>query len=450
MQSYQEQLSANLFIDTSAFELTHEPDTQSLMVFVNGVFQRLYFDYNIASTDLLFTSLIPSGYDVRATYQYNQPMLCGDGISYENIQETLSPTISTQTVYTLQDTPVNNSYLIYRNGVLQRDTIDYNINSNSVEFSTPLAINDVVSISYKTIREINRVVPEGIRGSTTLSPVVTSYELLAERIKMQIGWPMTNIELCDDQIYDFINQSCEWFSKYSGFTEEYLIFDSKIYQCGYGLKIDHIFNNIADFYCPYSAAGAMVSGQYIDCDTNNYRKVAGIFSVDPAGGQGRSSEILFNMDYLFAQQAYFGQMLGGVGYDITTWHLLKEWMDLRKKVFATDVYVNFNPQQQLLKLTPEPHIRAGRPSGYIGIIGCRMEKSVRELVQERWVQKYTLALTKIALAHIRGKFGGVTLFGGGQVNATDLMVQGLDEKNKLEEEILTYGAEQEPPMFFCA
>jgi hypothetical protein len=139
--------------------------------------------------------------------------------------------------------------------------------------------------------------------------------------------------------------------------------------------------------------------------------------------------------------------MGGFGYDITTWHLLKEWMDLRKKMFATNLYVNFNPQSQIIRLTPEPQIQAGR-GRYIGVIGCRMEKSVRELVQERWVQRYALALTKIALAHIRGKFGGVTLFGGGQVNPTDLMTQGIQERDELEKEIMDGYGEAEPPIFF--
>tara|TARA_R110000822_G_scaffold16992_2_gene57470 strand:- start:1212 stop:2876 length:1665 start_codon:yes stop_codon:yes gene_type:complete len=310
-----------------------------------------------------------------------------------------------------------------------------------------LIINETAD--FPSCDDVEPVAPAGVKASTTLSPVVTSYELLSERIKMQLGWPMTNIELCEDQIMDFINQGCEWYSKYAGFTEEIVMFNSERYQCGYGLKMDDMFNNITDFYCPFSTAGNMVSGQYVDCDTNNYRKVVGIFSVDPAGGSGGGTEILFNMDYMFAQQAYFGAMMGGFGYDITTWHMLKEWMDLRKKMFATQVYVNFNPTTQLLKLTPEP--QTGFTSGrgqYIGVVGCRLEKSVKELVQERWVQRYALALAKISLAHIRGKFGGVTLFGGGQVNATDLMTQGLEERKTLEEELMNGFGEAEPPLFF--
>lgn len=301
---------------------------------------------------------------------------------------------------------------------------------------------------FPTCENFEPVTPAGIRGSTTLNSIITSFDLLSERIKMQIGWPMVNVELCDDQIYDFINQSCEWYTKYAGFTEEYLIFNSTIYVPGYGIKLDDVLNRIADYYSPYTVASPIVSGQYIDCDLNNYRKVVGIFSADPAGGSGSSSEILFNMDYLFAQQAYFGQLMGGFGYDITTWHLLKSWMDLREKMFATKIYVNFNPATQLLRLVPEPQCSSGGRGNYIAVIGCRMERSISELVRERWVQRYTLALTKIALAHVRGKYGGVILFGGGSVNPTDLMTQGLKEKDELEKELMLGLGEGSPSMFF--
>jgi len=386
----QEQLSGTLIIASSApsgitytgfataYPLSFTPITQTVTIFLNSGFQRQPIDYSLSGSSIIWTSLIPSGDNVFATYFYS-------------------------------DNPGT----------------DFNPKCEDHEFVTPT----------------------GVKASTTLSTVITSYELLAERIKMQIGWPMTNIELCDDQIYDFINQGCEWYTKYAGVTEEYLMFDSSIYTPGYGIKIDDILNRIADYYSPFTSALPIVSAQYIDCDTNNYRKVVNIFSADPAGGHGYSSEILFNMDYLFAQQAYFGQLMGGFGYDVTTWHLLKSWMDLRKKMFASHIYVNFNPTSQLLRLIPEPQVISGR-GRYVGVIGCRMEKSIAELVQERWVQRYALALAKIALAHIRGKFGQVILFGGGTINATDLMTQGLQEKDEMEKELMDGYGEATPPLFF--
>ena len=64
--------------------------------------------------------------------------------------------------------------------------------------------------------------------------------------------------------------------------------------------------------------------------------------------------------------------------------------------------------------------------------------------------QYSLALTKIVLGRIRGKFSGTTLFGGGSVNA-DMLQEGLTEKADLEQKLYE-GApgfgDAEPPMFF--
>ena len=85
----------------------------------------------------------------------------------------------------------------------------------------------------------------------------------------------------------------------------------------------------------------------------------------------------------------------------------------------------------------------------IGILGLYLERPVADIIKQRWVQQYALALAKISIGQIRTKFGTVTLFGGGQINGTDLLSQGLEEKQRLEDEILkTYGADQTPPMFF--
>ena len=62
--------------------------------------------------------------------------------------------------------------------------------------------------------------------STTLSPRVSSYELLADRILRQLGAPLINLEVACSTIFDHISHAIEWYTKYSGDTEEFLIFDS--------------------------------------------------------------------------------------------------------------------------------------------------------------------------------------------------------------------------------
>ena len=74
-----------------------------------------------------------------------------------------------------------------------------------------------------------------------------------------------------------------------------------------------------------------------------------------------------------------------------------------------------------------------------------------EVIIEQWVYQYALALTKIGIGHVRGKFGGTGLIGGGNINYQDMLSQGLAEKDKLEQQLYE-GApgigDADPPMFF--
>ena len=65
--------------------------------------------------------------------------------------------------------------------------------------------------------------------------------------------------------------------------------------------------------------------------------------------------------------------------------------------------------------------------------------------------QYALALTKITLGRVRGKFGNAQLFGGTSLD-TSILQEGLQEKKELET-MLTTGAspgfgDAAPPMFF--
>ncbi len=317
-------------------------------------------------------------------------------------------------------------------------------------YNSAITINPVtftITRNYENSCNKEPVAPKGYRGSTTLNPVITSYELLSHRVKYQLGWPVTNIEMCDDQMYDFINQAIEWYSKYAGFTEELLAFDAcKVYKCGLGVKLDDIFTTLYQWYCDpcnrTAERNQAISAQFFDCDLNCYRKVVDVFALDTAEFTG--TDTLFTMDYLFAQQTYFSYMLGSFGFDLITWHILKDWLNLREKLFATKPYVRFDPRTQYMWLTPEPTAN----NNFIGVVSCRVERAVADLVRERWVHQYTTALTKIAIAHARGKFGGVVLFGGGSPAFNELMNQGIAEKEKLEKELMEGFGEVEPPLLF--
>jgi hypothetical protein len=94
----------------------------------------------------------------------------------------------------------------------------------------------------------------------------------------------------------------------------------------------------------------------------------------------------------------------------------------------------------------------GSGSHFWGTVACYVERPLRDVIKEQWVYQYALALSKIAVGNVRGKYQGTTMFGGGSINYNDLLSQGLEEKRMLEEKLYTGGAtafgDGAPPMFF--
>lgn len=284
------------------------------------------------------------------------------------------------------------------------------------------------------------VIPAGYtRGGTTFNPSVTSYEELSFRIQRQLGAPLINLEISDEQLYDCITDSIEYFTKWAGYTEEYLIFDSRLYIQGVGIKVDQLINKTPEMYKGTGVSG--LSASY-DTDLASYRKVVDCFSFEK--GEDTGINTLFTLEQAMAQQIYSSYMIGNFGFDLITWETLKTFIDTRNKVLAMVTQFRFDPRSQILKLLPEPKIE----HTYLGVVGCYIERPIKDLIGERWVQKYSLALTKIAIARVREKYVNTTMFGGGQVNWQNLLQEGLKEKETLEQELMNSYQDNAPATFF--
>lgn len=287
---------------------------------------------------------------------------------------------------------------------------------------------------------MNPVLPNPFHGSTTFNSKIKSYDHLAQRVRRALGEPLVEVEISSEQMYENIDIACEYFTKFGGTTEEYLVFRSDLYESGIGLRMDKLFSISPEMYNANrrdETTNAPLSAAY-DFDMDDYRKVVDVFSFMEGNNSGVNT--LFTIEHTIAQQAYFGHLLGNVGYDLITWHALKEWLDTRDKLLALKPHFRFSPESQYLKLIPEP----SKQQVYYGLVGCHVQKPIRDIVSQLWVYRYTLALAKITLGHVRGKYAGTNLFGNQTVNYTDMMSQGLAEKEKLEQEITTDLIDREP------
>ena len=288
------------------------------------------------------------------------------------------------------------------------------------------------------------IIPNRFHGSTTFNSKVKTYDYLAQRVRRTLGEPLIQIEASSEQIYEFIDIAIEFFTKFAGVDEEYLIFRSDLYVRGVGLPVGDMFNVSPSMYnqeTSVSSSSQSLSAGF-DYDLGNFRKVIDVFSFQEGNNSGVNT--LFTIENTVAQQAYFGHLLGNVGYDLVTWHVLKEWIDTREKILGMMPYLRFDPYTQILKVIPEPK----NSNIYYGLIGCKVQKPIKHLIQELWIYRYTLALTKIAVGHVRGKYQGTNLFGGQTVNAADLLRQGEKEKDELEKEIITDLIDRSPTSFF--
>ena len=369
--------------------------------------------------------------------------------------------------------------------------------------------------------------------STNLNNRIDSFSRLGDRVLRTLGHPFINVEVHRDQLYENISIACEYFTKFAGYTKEYLIFDSAMYKKNYGIKLDELFTlqnsdtfkeqkdlrtrnpdftkQVEDNTVYISTSGAPGSlftgisslssallsgidaydiftpdfytniitevptissifktkvqdkftvegsdnvntGQFVnsfDYDLMDYRKV--IAMTDFEEGSSTGINTLFTIEQTMAQQTYFSYAMGNYGFDLVSWYAMKDWMEMREKLLATKRSFTFDERTQIMRMYPQPN--AGNSDIiFYGVISCYVERPIRDIIKELWVYQYTLALTKMVVANIRGKYGSVSLFGGGSVNATDLMTQGLAEKQALEEQLLTGAApgqgDADPAMFF--
>ena len=410
--------------------------------------------------------------------------------------------------------------------------------------------------------------PPEVFYSTNLNPRVEDIQTLADRIAMSLGYPQINVEAHTRQVYDNIAQATEFFTKFAGYTEEYLVFHTSLYEAGRGLPMSALFNytpelsgdvvvddvefdkspvhtqeikilnedrpiysftasntvsspvefllqfksnyyhhatkflitaiynditdevdaSVAEYSTTYTTETPKVNfsvitgGDHVEIVINSelqgtstvtindwsvtknktltthsrsvdgllgrHRKVVDVFSFEEGTTAGINT--LFTIEQTLAQQTYFSYAMGKYGFDLISWYTLKEWLSVREKLLSQKYYWRFNDREQRLYLTPEPH--SINRAEFWGAIGVWLEKPLKDILCELWVFHYALALTKISIARIRGKYQGTALFGGGSPNYTELLAEGNEEKKALEEKLMTgttpgYG-DTDPPMFF--
>lgn len=91
-----------------------------------------------------------------------------------------------------------------------------------------------------SVSEVCEVKPVEAFLSTNLNNRNKTFDDLANKIMYQLGYPTITVELQRNQVYSAIQNAIEFFTKYAGYTEEYLVFDSRLYERDRGIRIDKL------------------------------------------------------------------------------------------------------------------------------------------------------------------------------------------------------------------
>jgi|TARA_R110002020_G_scaffold187400_4_gene385746 hypothetical protein len=399
--------------------------------------------------------------------------------------------------------------------------------------------------------------------STNLNNKIKTYDNLGDRIKRSLGYPLISLEIHTDQLRQNIQLAVEYYTKYAGYTREFLIFDSNMYEQNRGIRLDFLYTlandnidtrlqktdgtnplgpgpefygsqsptilsggNRSDGVAPgtggnytrtnasvYVAMSTLSAGAFsdsvnlsstfayttagrgpgiqafelfdrslyqditayrptlssffkatpkqtvtfegketeayyyqnvFDYDVMEYRKVVDVIDFEEGSTTGINT--LFTLEQTLAQQTYFSYALGNYGFDLVSWYTLKEWIDTREKLLATRRDIKFDPRTQYMQMYPQPG-----GDRFYGVLGCYLERPIRDVIMEQWVYEYSLALSQITIGRVRGKFGNVQLLGGGSLNY-DMLTEGLERKAELEAKLFEGASpgfgDTEPPMFF--
>jgi hypothetical protein len=162
-----------------------------------------------------------------------------------------------------------------------------------------------------------------------------------------------------------------------------------------------------------------------DYDTMDYRKVISVTDFEEGSNQGINT--LFTLEQTLAQQTYFSYAMGNYGFDLLSWHTMKDWIDTREKLLAIRRDIHFDARTQYLKFYPQP-----KNTRFYGVISCYVERPIRDLIKEKWVLEYSVALAKVMWGRILTKITGVSLLGGGNFSGDTILAEGLKEKETLE------------------
>jgi len=226
---------------------------------------------------------------------------------------------------------------------------------------------------------------------------------LKEYCLRRLGKPVIEINIDDDQMDDRIDEALMFYQ-------------------------DYHFDGTQDMWLKHVVTDDDKTNEYITV-SNDYIGIVDIFDI----GDSTSTNNLFNVRYQIALNDM---------YDLSRMDLVPYFMNMMNLRHIEEMLVGKQPiryNRHVNKLYIDMDwgkVTAGQyiiAKGYMKV----NPDTYTDLYNDRWLQRYVTALFQIQWGKNLTKFVGMQLPGGVQFNGDQILQQGLDERIKLEEEMIS-------------
>lgn len=150
--------------------------------------------------------------------------------------------------------------------------------------------------------------------------------------------------------------------------------------------------------------------------------------------EGQASVGLFSFSSTFGARGIYSHMGGGSYDNILTYEIAAEYMSLIDMRYSRKFQINHNRLSNTINVFPTP-----TKTDHGRTIACEMYQRVSEekAFNHPWMRRYATALLKVQVGRNTSMYDGIQFPGGGSYNSAFYYNEGKEERDKLEEELMT-------------
>lgn len=233
--------------------------------------------------------------------------------------------------------------------------------------------------------------------------MITSKNALIEYAMRQLGYPVIQIEISEDQKNDAVNKALQKYGKhhFDGFKLGYFLLAIEQNVRDYSLENLYGENDILEVL-------EIVKNQYND--STGYREPS------------------FNIKWDFMQEKI--HYLGDI--DVASYYFIDEKLTLLDQTFTLQWMYTFNYSTKILSFHNTPLDNTNL------LLKCYVVNNINKypkIYNDEWLKSYTIALMKKQWGHNISKYINVPLPGGASFNGEKILEDAKEEIEKLETDL---------------